>query len=50
MDEPFSHLDTENTLLCLELINERCKELNAGFVLTTLGDSHGYTYDQELKL
>ena len=50
MDEPFSHLDTENTLLCLELINERCKELNAGFVLTSLGDSHGYTYDQELKL
>ena len=50
MDEPFSHLDTENTLLCLELINERCKELNAGFVLTTLGDSHGFTYDQELKL
>ena len=50
MDEPFSHLDTENTLLCLELINKRCKELNAGFVLTTLGDSHGYTYDQELKL
>ena len=50
MDEPFSHLDTENTLLSLELINKRCKELNAGFVLTTLGDSHGYTYYQELKL
>lgn len=50
MDEPFSHLDTENTLLCLELIDQRCKELNAGFVLTTLGDSHGYNYDQELKL
>jgi ABC-type lipoprotein export system ATPase subunit len=50
MDEPFSHLDIENTLLCLELINERCKKLTAGFVLTTLGDSHGYTYDQELKL
>ena len=50
MDEPFSHLDIDNTLLCLELINEICKELNGGFVLTTLGDSHGYTYDQELNL
>ena len=50
MDEPFSHLDIENTHLCLELIKQRCKVLNAGFVLTTLGDSHEYNYDQELKL
>lgn len=50
MDEPFSHLDTENTQRGLKMIDRRCKELNAGFVLTTLGDSHGYQYDQELKL
>ena len=50
MDEPFSHLDIENTNRCIQMIDERCKVLNAGFVLTTLGDSHGYKFDQELKL
>ena len=50
MDEPFSHLDKENASKCLELIHNRTTEQGAGFVLTTLGDSHGYMYDQELKL
>ena len=50
MDEPFSHLDNENAQRCLNMIHNRCNELGAGFVLTTLGDSHGYQYDQELKL
>ncbi len=50
MDEPFSHLDVENAKKSLNMIDARCRELNAGFVLTTLGDSHGYMYDQELKL
>lgn len=50
LDEPFSHLDIENTGLCLDLINKRCDELGAGFVLTTLGDYHDFSYDKELKL
>ncbi|MGB0915834.1 MAG: ATP-binding cassette domain-containing protein [Crocinitomicaceae bacterium] len=50
MDEPFSHLDVENTKRCLELIHNRTVEQSAGFVLTSLGDSHGYNYDQELNL
>jgi ABC-type lipoprotein export system ATPase subunit len=50
MDEPFSHLDEENTQRCLKMINERCDEQNAGFVLTTLGDDHKFQYDKELKL
>lgn len=50
MDEPFSHLDEENTQKCLQLIVNRCQEQQAGFVLTTLGDTHGYGYDYELKL
>lgn len=50
MDEPFSHLDVENTRLSLELIHDRTVEQNAGFVLTTLGEYHNYQYDQELKL
>jgi len=45
MDEPFSHLDAENALKCLMLIDKRCDEIGAGFVLTTLGDDHGFKYD-----
>lgn len=50
LDEPFSHLDEENTQRCLKMIDERCTEQGAGFVLTTLGDRHQFNYDQELKL
>ena len=50
MDEPFSHLDVENTNRCLKMIHNRTVEQNAGFVLTTLGDHHDYDYDQKLNL
>jgi ABC-type lipoprotein export system ATPase subunit len=50
MDEPFSHLDIENTERCLKMIHDRTIEQNAGFVLTTLGENHGYSFDHELKL
>jgi ABC-type lipoprotein export system ATPase subunit len=50
MDEPFSHLDIVNTAKCLELIDQRCNTLNAGFVLTTLGDDHGFSYSKTLYL
>ncbi|MDX2361756.1 MAG: ATP-binding cassette domain-containing protein [Crocinitomicaceae bacterium] len=50
MDEPFSHLDVDNSNRCLEIIHNRTVEQGAGFVLTTLGNDHGYAYDQELKL
>lgn len=50
LDEPFSHLDHENTKRSLKLIDERCNDLKAGFVLTSLGDKHGYSYDNEIKL
>lgn len=50
LDEPFSHLDKKNTALCAELINERCNDLNAGFLLTTLGDFYNIEYNRELNL
>lgn len=50
LDEPFSHLDEENSQIALKLIEERTRAQRAGFVLTTLGDYHGYKYDVELKL
>lgn len=50
MDEPFSHLDKENTERCLKMIHERTVQQKAGFVLTTLGEDHGYNFDYELNL
>lgn len=50
LDEPFSHLDIDNANLCLTMIHNRTVEQNAGFVLTSLGNDHGYSFDQELKL
>lgn len=50
LDEPFSHLDHANSQRCLKLINDRCDAIGAGFVLTTLGDSYDFNYDQEIKL
>lgn len=50
MDEPFSHLDEENIQKCLQMINERTDELGAGFVLTTLGDDHQFSFDYTLNL
>jgi ABC-type lipoprotein export system ATPase subunit len=50
LDEPFSHLDEENTQRSFSMINERCDQQGAGFVLTTLGDDHKFNYDKELKL
>ena len=50
MDEPFSHLDDDNTQRCLKLIVDRTEEQKSGFVLTSLGDYHGIQYDQTLML
>ena len=40
LDEPFSHLDLENTEIAYSLIKERAKEQNAGIIITTLGEDH----------
>jgi hypothetical protein len=50
MDEPFSHLDAENTALALSLILNRCEKLNAGCLLSTLGDTYNNRFDQMLYL
>ena len=50
MDEPFSHLDNENTQICLNMIAEETKKESAGFILTTLGDRHNFQFDLELNL
>lgn len=50
MDEPFSHLDIENTKRAAELIDEECNIRNAGFVLTDLDEDNNFAYTHYLNL
>lgn len=50
MDEPFSHLDDENTRLALRLITEETDRNRGGFILTTLNSDYGMDYDRTLAL
>lgn len=50
MDEPFSHLDEKNAQKAFDLILRRTETLNAGFILTSLGNKHNFKFDRELKL
>lgn len=49
-DEPFSHLDEENTQLSLELIEKEAQKNKAGYLVTTLGEHHGYSFDKILTI
>ena len=40
LDEPFSHLDQENTEKAYQLILQRSEQQNAGLIITTLGEDH----------
>lgn len=50
MDEPFSHLDEENTRRAAALIAETCKTQQAGFVLTDLDDDQHFDYNVRYNL
>lgn len=50
LDEPYAHLDQENTLLAHELITEVANSLNAGIILTTLGQDDFIKFDNTLAL
>jgi len=50
LDEPFSHIDPDNSRICLELILEICEERNAGLFLATLDDDYGLNPYQELRV
>jgi ABC-type lipoprotein export system ATPase subunit len=50
LDEPFSHLDAENTQLALQLALEVCQEQQAGMILVSLGEHFDHEYDAELIL
>jgi len=50
MDEPFSHLDIENQKIMIELIEQEVEANQAGFVLTSLNNTHQINYNKELCL
>jgi ABC-type lipoprotein export system ATPase subunit len=50
MDEPFSHLDIENTQKAADLIAEECRKRNAGFVLTDLDEDSLFPYSKIFRL
>jgi putative ABC transport system ATP-binding protein len=50
MDEPFSHLDIENTKKAASLIEEECKKRNAGFILTDLDEDDNFNYTKRYTL
>ncbi len=50
MDEPFSHLDTENIRLACALISEHCAAHKAGYLVASLGDHYFLDYDEKLAI
>ncbi|MCO5269995.1 MAG: ATP-binding cassette domain-containing protein [Brumimicrobium sp.] len=50
LDEPFSHLDTENILKASSLIKKVVEAQQAGIILTSLGDLHDFHSDKTIYL
>lgn len=50
MDEPFSHLDIENTNKAAALIAKECRKRNAGFIITDLDEDNHFVYSRQLHL
>lgn len=50
LDEPFSHLDEENTRKASQLIAETCRQYGAGFLLVSLGETYSFEYDRTMEL
>ena len=49
LDEPFSHLDDENTQKACTLIETALAKNNAGLILVSLGEKYFLKYDKEIK-
>jgi putative ABC transport system ATP-binding protein len=50
LDEPFSHLDKENQQRVFRLVEKRVAEEQAGWIVSSLGDKHGYSFQREITL
>jgi ABC-type lipoprotein export system ATPase subunit len=50
LDEPFSHLDENNINIALSLIDNSCRNQNAGIILTSLANNYGFEFDKVLEI
>ncbi|KAA5536863.1 ATP-binding cassette domain-containing protein [Taibaiella lutea] len=50
LDEPFSHLDNDNTQKAASLIRNRVEELNAGMMVVDLEDNDWFPYTRKMIL
>jgi ABC-type lipoprotein export system ATPase subunit len=50
MDEPFSHLDINNTKKAATLIEAECRKRKAGFIITDLDEDDNFQYTRKLVL
>ncbi len=50
LDEPFSHLDADNTQMAMQLIRETAQEQAAAILLVSLGEDYGLTEASEYIL
>lgn len=50
LDEPFSHLDDENTRRACSLIEQEVNKRHAGLIVSSLGQNDWFTYDATLRL
>ena len=50
MDEPFSHLDEENSRILCDIISEELEKNKASLILTSLGGKSYFNYDRILNL
>lgn len=50
MDEPFSHLDKDNTEIAIDLIQKHCSQYNIGIILTSLGEQYSFAWDKIIQI
>jgi ABC-type lipoprotein export system ATPase subunit len=50
LDEPFSHLDKENTQKAIQLITETCNQKKASLLIADLDENSYFNYTQQYRL
>lgn len=50
MDEPFAHLDNENTKKAVMLIDQVCREKSAGLILTSHHENDYFDYTRRIRI
>lgn len=50
LDEPFSHLDETNSRKAVELVMQHCRKNKAGLLMTSLGPSTSFPFNQTISI